>query len=174
MRLAALLLSCSLVGGLLAGCAADPAQGYSTGGFFGDETRTISAPIFDNNTYLEGVDRRLTEALIKEIQERTPWAVTRSGQATTTLTGTVVRVEQVPLSTGSKTGLVDEMALRVSIDFEWRDVRTGEVLVSRRDFTASGTYVPARMGGAERIEVGEAGAVSNLAQAVVDAMRDRW
>lgn len=159
---------------LLAGCAADPSQGYSTGGFFGDESRSVSAPIFGNQTFYEGLEFDLSEALVKEIQKRTPWAVTRSGSASTELTGTIVAVEQIPLSAGRRTGLVDEVALRISIDFTWRDARTGDELVSRRNFAASGTFVPARAGGAERIEVGQTGAIATLAREVVDEMRNQW
>ncbi len=46
--------------------------------------------------------------------------------------------------------------MTVTVDFEWRDNRTGKVLVSQRNFSATDTFVASRPS-AERLEQGEQG-----------------
>lgn len=169
-----LALVCLLLAASMTCCAADPTRGYSTSGFFGDENRSVAVSIFENETFETGLEFQLTEAVVKEINARTPWSVSQSSSASTSLSGRIVSVEQVPLSTRRGTGLVEEVALRVTIDFEWRDNRSGRTLVSRRGFAGSGTFVPARAGGGEAIEIGQAGALSELARSVVNEMRNEW
>lgn len=158
---------------LLAGCASDPRRGYSFESTFATDIRTISVPMFDNYTYSPELSAEVTEAVIKELQRTTPWAVTSSANADTTLTGVVTSAELRKLSADRNTGFVQELATRVVVDFEWVDNRTGKVLSSRRGFAGLDTFVPARPTG-ERIEVGQRGAVQTLARDLVSQLRSGW
>lgn len=169
MRLALGVTACVL----LAGCASDPRQGYSFESTFATDIRTISVPMFDNYTYSPELSAEVTEAVIKELQRTTPWAVTSSANADTTLTGVVTSAELRKLSADRNTGFVQELATRVVVDFEWVDNRTGKVLSSRRGFAGLDTFVPARPTG-ERIEVGQRGAVQTLARDLVSQLRSGW
>jgi len=157
----------------LASCAADPRTGYSLNPAHDRSVRTVAVPIFDNKSFSTGAELLLTEAIIKQIQRTTPWRVTTDTSADTTLSGSIARVGFNRLSRTPGTGLAQEVALELAIDFDWTDNRTGKVLVSRRSFSAVSTFIPDR-GVGERIEVGQFSAIDELAQRVVAALRDDW
>ena len=54
--------------------------------------RTVSVPIFDNQSFYQDVEFDLTEALVKEIELRTPYKVTGADRADTILQGEIVSV----------------------------------------------------------------------------------
>ena len=61
----------------------------------------------------------------------------------------------------------------MTVDFEWRDARTGEYIVRRREFSATESFVPARPSN-ERLELGQQAVVQELARAIVSEMRSSW
>ncbi len=165
--LAALLLAA------LAGCSADPTRGYSFNSAYDSTVRTISVPIFANDTYSSGFEVRLTEAIIKEIQRSTPWRVVDSTNAATTLTGSIDTINMTRLTSQRKTGLVQEQALRVGISFDWIDNRTGKTAVSRTNFVAISSFIPHR-GVGDPIETAESSVVRELARDIVAELRADW
>lgn len=160
-------------GAAVGGCAADPTQGYSFSHTHDERVRTVAVPIFENETFSHGIEAELTEAIIKEIQRTTPWAVTRSDAAQTTIRGTIRSVDMRRLSPQPTTNLTMEMGVEMRIDFDWTDNRSGEVMLSRRNFTALGTFLPAR-GTGERLAVGERDTVQRMARAIVAELRGEW
>ncbi len=160
----------AVLGAALWGCAADPREGYSTRDVFSSDIRTVAVPMFENATFTPGIEAQVTEAVIKELQARTSWRVTESAGADAVLTGVVRGSDLSRLSVDPRTGLMQELGVRVSVDFDLRDNRTGAVLVSRRGFTAVDTFVPAR-GTGERLEVGQGSAVERLARDLVAQLR---
>ena len=162
------------VGGLwLGGCSADPTQGYSFTHSHDETVRTVSVPMFQNPTFTRGIEVELTDAIIKEIQAKTPWRVTTEGSANTTLTGTLTDSRLRRLSIGRDTGYSQEIAVELTVDFDWKDSRTGKTLVSRRSFTASEAFIPASPAN-ERIEAGQHAAVQRLARDIVAELRSNW
>lgn len=157
----------------LGGCATDPNRGYSFASIHDRNIRTIAVPIFENNTYYSGLEVRLTEAIIKEIQRSTPWRVVRSSNAATTLSGHLTNVDVFQLSRQRETGLVQEEAVKLTVDFDWMDNRSGETLVSRRQFTALASFVPHR-GVGEPIERGQDAAINALARDIVASLQSDW
>ena len=75
MRGVAFLILMVLAGFAVGGCASDPSRGYSFGHAYDDSIRTVAVPIFDNRTQARGLEVLITEAIIKQIETRTPWAV---------------------------------------------------------------------------------------------------
>lgn len=157
----------------LSACSSDPHRGYSFTGSRPSDVHTIYVPIFANQTFYHGIEVQLTDAIIKEIQRGTHMTVTSSAAADTTLSGAISAVNLHALSTSASTGLVQEEALEMVIDFEWRDARTGKPLVARKDFRAVRTFVP-ELGTNERIELGEHAAVQELAHDIVGELRSNW
>ncbi len=171
IRLARILLAAATAS--LAGCAADPRQGYSFESSYAQNVQSISVPVFRNSTFSRGIDVELTEAVIAELRKSTPYAIVQSDSPQTTLRGTITNSELRKLSTGRTTGLVEELAVVMTVDFEWKDNRNGKVMVARRGFTASGAFAPAQ-GVNERLETGQHGAIQELARAIVNEMRSGW
>ncbi|HZW10980.1 MAG TPA: LptE family protein [Phycisphaerales bacterium] len=157
----------------LAGCSADPTRGYSFSSTFDHTAHTVAVPIFANETYASGLEVRLTEAIIAEIQRTTPWRVVGAESAATTLQGSIEEVEMTRLSRQRNTGLVQEQALRVTVSFDWIDNRSGRTTVSRRRFSSVASFVP-HHGVGEPIEIGESGAVRELARDIVAELRSDW
>lgn len=159
--------------GVAAGCSSDPASGYSFASTYNESVRTVAVPIFENETMFPGLERQLSEAVAKEIQRATPWRVAARASSDTELTASVTDAEFRTLSTTRGTGLSEEQAFRITVRFNWRDSRTGETLVARRQFSASGTSIQARPTN-ERIEVGQREAIEELAKAIVRELRSDW
>ena len=158
---------------LVAGCASDPSAGYSTASVFPSDIRTVAVPILENDTFIRGVEFELTDALIKEIEARTPYKVTAQPQADTIFLGRVKKVELDQLSKSRLTGLGEEVIVSVTIDFEWKDWRSDAPLVARKSFSGHGLAVPSAPTG-ERMELGRMAAVQQLARDIVDEMRAAW
>lgn len=164
------LLACAVA---LTGCASDPREGYALGTAFDRRVNSIEVRIFDNLSFNQGMELRLANAIVTEIQTQTPWQVRSGALAQTTLTGAITDVRLRARSVARETGLVQEQAVEVTLDFQWRDNRTGDVLASRRGVRAVETFVPA-LGAGERIEIGENAAVQEAAREVVAALRSGW
>lgn len=162
----ALLLLAALV---FTGC------GYSSTELYPTAYRTVAVPNFVNRSDTRAVEFNLREALIKEIEQRTPYkVVSGTGAADTQLTGTVTRVQRSLVSRGATAGLPQEIEVSVTVDFEWRDLQTGETVRGYNGLSSAGQFVPDRRVG----EFGEDGtrlAVQRLAQDIVSRMReDGW
>jgi hypothetical protein len=158
----------------LAGCASSPDQGYSFGSTFSRDVQTVEVPIFKNSTFSRGIEVELTDAIIKEIHATTPWRVVAGGDGgQATLEGTIAATELQKLSTARTSGLAQEVAVRMSVDFTFRDNRSGRILVSRQSFTASESFVPSKNLG-EPLEVGQYSVVQELARDIVAELRSTW
>lgn len=169
-----LLLTASIAGAAtIAGCSSDPTRGYSFASTYPEGVRTVTVPMFQNQTYYTGLEVQLTEAVIKQVQSGSGLKVVSSANADSRLTATITDAQLRRLTLDKTTGLVQEQAFQLVVDFEWRDARSGKVIMSRRNFAATDTFVPARPGG-ERIEVGQQGAVQRLARDMVTEMRSSW
>jgi hypothetical protein len=152
---------------LLGGC------GYSHKQVFPTQYHTVSVPIFQNRSFYRGVEFELTEALVKEIELRTPYKVVSDAAAGTALTGTVVAVEQAPLSRARRGGVPQVVEMVVTVDWVWRDNRTGETIRERRGFQSAGRYAPTRPVG-QPLEVAQHEAVRRLAGDIVSTMQADW
>ncbi|MBL8962619.1 MAG: hypothetical protein KF787_06315 [Phycisphaeraceae bacterium] len=155
------------------GCASDPREGYSFSSGHGDTVRTVAIEVFDNETFSTGLEAQLSEAVAREIMRTTRWRVASTRNAETILSGRLTASELRPLSSDQQTGLVQELGVRLTVDFDWMDNRSGKTLVSRRSFTAMDTFVPAIRTG-ERIEIGQASTIDALAKAIVAELRSSW
>ncbi|MCB9844867.1 MAG: hypothetical protein H6811_02615 [Phycisphaeraceae bacterium] len=173
MRGTGWIIAAAVVLSWLGGCASDPKRGYSLASAHDTSISTISVPIFENLTPMTGLETQLTEAIIKEIQRRTPWAVVPVGSAQTTLTGKIRKAEFVRLSRTPGTGLAQEATFELTLDFDWSDDASGRSRVRQSNVRAIGTFVAAR-GVGERIEVGEKGAIQVAARRIVEQLRADW
>jgi hypothetical protein len=156
-----------LAGALMAGCAAGS---YSFTSSYPTDISTVAVEIFRNDTFEAGLEAELAEALTKEVQRVTPWAVTSDERAQARLAGEIRRVELRPLTQRRGTGLTQEIAYRITVDFRFEEARSGTARVVRRNFTGQETFVPAR-GAQERIGAGRSHAVHRLAQEIVAELR---
>jgi hypothetical protein len=76
---------------LLAGCAQ---YQVGVGSLYPAEVRTVGVQMFDSRSYRRNLGERLTEAVVKEIERRTPYKVVDAGRADALLTGVIVSDEK--------------------------------------------------------------------------------
>ena len=159
-RLALLVVAAALI----ASC------GYSTRPLYSPAYRTVAVPIFNNKSFRREWEFRLTEAIAKNIEARTPYKVAPRDKADTVLTGEIVDDPENVLTRRLGTNLPRESQVTVLVNFTWKD-RNGRVLVERKDFNRSATEIP-QLG--EREEDAEQMAIERLAAAIVDQMQTGW
>jgi len=157
----------------LHGCASDPTKGYSLQSTYRTDVRTVMVPIFENKTFERDLQFELADALIKEIEATTPWKVASGRTADTALEGSITEVSLRQLSRSRTTGLTQEGVVSLTVTFEWRDLRTGQPIVRRESFTASGLFHPSQ-GVGEPIEIGRYAAIQALARDIVSELRSPW
>ena len=63
--------------------------------------------------------------------------------------------------------------ISITVDFEWKDLRSGKILVARQQFEAGSDYIPSQPVG-ERPQVGLWAVSQELAQDIVGTMREAW
>ena len=143
--------------------------GYSRQAIFPEDVQTVTVQTFQNKTFYKGVQFELSEALIKQIELETPYKAV-SGSADTLVEGVITDIQQRKLSRTSTGGLVQEVEVRIVVNFQWKDQRTGKLLRQRKGFVGVGRHVLTRPIG-ESFPTGQHGAVQRLAQQIVSTMR---
>jgi len=162
-RWKALATAALAVSVLVAGC------GYTRHDLFPQDVHTVSIRPFENKTFYKDVQFDLSESLIKQIELTTPYKAA-SGGADTVLEGEITDVRQQKLSRTSSGGLPQELEVKIVVNFQWKDQRTGQLLRQRRGFMAVGRYVPTSPVG-ESFQVGQHAAAQRLAEQIVATMR---
>lgn len=157
----------------LTGCAADPYSGYSSADVWPSDVESVAVTMFGNETMANGLEVKLTEAIRKEIRSRTGWSVVSVDAAQTLLKGKITKTDLRKLSTARGVGLSEEVAVRLTVSFEWVDRRTGQPIAARTAFSGAESFVPARPA-RERLEMGEHAVISELARDIVSELRSNW
>lgn len=166
IRISSFILGLSLLSTLTA-C------GYTTAELFPTEYRSVALPILDNRTAYRGVEYDLTEAVIKQIEQRTPYKVTAPNRADTLIEGRIVRIDQRQLSRTRRGGLPQEIEVMLVADLTWKNLRSGEVIIERKGFTTVGQHFPTQPVG-EPFEIAQHAAVERMAEQLVSEMRADW
>ena len=145
--------------------------GYSSKGMYNSSVHTVAVPVFANKTFRRDWEYKLTEAIDKNIEARTPYKIASSKHADTILTGEIVDIQEAALTTRFGTVLPRETELTVVVNFTWKDLRSGRVIMERKNFNRSSTEIP-QIG--ERVMDAEQLAVERLAAAIVEQMQADW
>ncbi len=156
---------------VLSGC------GYTVGNGFNPEIRTVSVPIFENETFRRGIEVQLTEAVQKEISKRTPYRLAKGLDADTRLTGKIVQTRKDVLGENQ---FDDPRDLQVSLMIvtKWENLRTGEVL-AQQEVPLSPNAIPISLQAEFAPEVGQSlatgtqEAIDQLARRIVNMM-EAW
>ena len=173
-RPSAALLGACLIAALVGCSEGSGLLGYTAEELYPENVRTVAVEIFESRTFQQGVEFDLTEALAKEIELRTPYKVAERSVADTLLTGTVYNVRRSVLSRTHDAGIPQEVQVRVTAGFEWKDMRTGQVIRKRGRIDGTGEQMPVRTAGAEPYETAQHEAVAELARDIVSTMRRDW
>ena len=149
--------------GAMGGC------GYSSKSLYTTAYKTVAVPIFKNKTFRKEMEFRLTEAIDKNIEMRTPYKIVGDRkQADTVLVGEIVSAEEAVLSNRSGVNLPRETEVILTVSFTWSDARTGRVLLKRDEFVRQATEIP-QLG--ERIADAQQRAIEEAAYGIVSQMQ---
>ena len=139
MRRSTLAAYFALVGcaALLPSCAWDghfDVLGYTTKPNYDTCYKTVRVPIFKTRvnlmaTPIPGLEQDLTEAIVREIQLKTPYKVSQDN-ADTELTGTIIGYTKTLLNY-TQLNTVREAETTLVVELVWRDLRTGKILTKR-------------------------------------------
>ncbi len=151
---------------------------FGADGLFPSNIHTVYLPIARNDTFRHDLGVRLTEALVKEIERRTPYKVTGDPNADSTLICQIMTERKQVLT---ETDTDDPRALNsiISVKALWTN-RRGQLLMNNRVVPADD---PAISFGQEVRFVPEAGQsvdtanqrlIENLAERIVSQMEIRW
>lgn len=158
-----------LAAALLPGCGTYRFRDEVKGGLYPAQFHSVSVPIAVNRTFWQGAEFDLTEAVIKEVSHRTPYAVMGRSGADSQLRLTITDIHQTMVSR-RQSGGPQEMEWTITVDMEWADAVTGLPFRSLKGMTSPAVYMPAA-GARETYQVAQRQAVERLARDIVDAMR---
>jgi len=146
-------------------------NGYHWNSLYREDIQTVAIPIFTTKDYRRGIEFRLTEAVIKELELHAPYKVVPKERADTILEGQVTSVKVGTLSRDFFSNQPREQQLVISIDLTWKDLRTGKILLQRRNLQQEGVFHPP-LGEGEF--VGAQQAIERFALVIVQEMQADW
>ncbi len=151
----------------LVGC-----EGYSAQPLFNDEVTSVYVEMFDNKGFERGVEYKVTDALAKRIEAETPYKIVSSrDRADTVISGYIAPAGKGILSMERETGRPMEKQLVLTAVVNWKNLKTGEMLLEEKQASASASYSHWQSQG---IEYGSALAANKLAERIVELMEMPW
>ena len=160
---------------LLGGCA-----GYRFGAasLYPSDVRTVFVPMFESDSLRRGLSERLTEAVVKEIELKTPYKVVSEPDADSVLTGRIVNdIKRVVVEDRYDQQRENEITLVAEVS--WLD-RRGDLIGSRGDMSVPDSLVQLAATGiavpeyGQSIATGQQQAINRLAEQIVSLMETPW
>jgi hypothetical protein len=165
----------SLLALLTAGCA-----NYQLGpqGLYPAHVRTVHVPVFQSDTFRRGLGELLTEAVVKEIERRTPYKVVGPEAADSVLQGRILSDDKNVLAEN----LFDEpreLEAELRVEITWIDSTGGAVLGCTTvpvaplasQLTQTSTLIPEA---GQSIATAHQEAIRDLARDIVNQMQAWW
>ena len=160
---------------LSAGCA-----GYRVGteSLYTLDVRTVHVPMFQSVSFRRNLGERLTEAVVKEIELKTPYKVVAATSADSILTGRIIAESRSTVVPG-RVGGQREADIRLRVEVTWVDnrgtmIRQGEPLDLPPEITlisASASIVPEY---GHSNATGQQRAIQRVAEQIVAMMEAPW
>ncbi|KAA1259985.1 hypothetical protein LF1_25230 [Rubripirellula obstinata] len=159
----------------VSGCAA---YRFGSASLFRPGIRTVHVPVVRNDTFRHDLGIRLTEAIVREIETRTPYKVTSDPNADSRLECRVISESKRVLT---ETGTDDPRGLDAAINVRatWLN-RSGEMLMQNAivptgdlaiGFSQDSRFVPEA---GQSIDTASEAAIQKLASRIVSQMEMRW
>jgi hypothetical protein len=109
--------------------------------------------------------------VINQIEARTPYKVVPRERADSILEGQIVSVRVNTVSEDRDAAIPQEQLLDIRMNFTWKDLRTGRILVERRGWEQTATYYPTL---GEGRATGTQAAAEKLAIGIVQELQADW
>ena len=166
------VLFSSIVAACLGFCGCAGMSGYSSESLFPQEVDSVYVEMFDNRSFRRGVEYELTDALAKRIEAETPYKIISSrDRADTVISGQIESIRESVLTVERETGRALEKEVQLQAVVNWKDLKTGELLIDNKTVRASATYSQWQNQG---FAYASALAANNLARRIVELMEKEW
>ncbi len=146
---------------LVSGC------GYSQKSLIDRKINTIYISIFENNTFVRGIEFDIAKAVKDEIMSRTSLRIVQKDSADVIMTGKIGGSAQAALSQ-SRDNIV-ESSVSISASVTLLDTRTGRSMGGGAGGGAS--FIVDR---GENVQSATEEAIANLARVLVDNLEEEW
>ena len=160
---AAVRLGCAAAVVTAGGCSL---EGYTNGWPYPEQFETVHVEMFDSKGFRRGYEFTATDAIAKMIEARTPYKIVSSEERADTVLSGIVSTGSAVLAGDRYTGTPLEQEALVSIEFTWKDLKTGEII--RHDTVWASESFASRLG--QDYEYAFREAVNKAAQRVVEHM----
>lgn len=170
------VLALALVILVLAGGCASYQVGYPS--LFRPDVRTVHVPVFESDSFRRNLGERLTEAVVKEIESRTPYKVVGSTDADSILNGRIV-VERKRSVAENYYDDVRDIETDMIVEVGWVS-RRGEMLMQRSGMpfgplnvtiSEDSQFFPEA---GQSLEVAQQNVIDQLAREIVGQMEVWW
>jgi hypothetical protein len=150
---------------------------FGTRSLYSADISTVYVPVFSSNSFRPDLGERLTEAVIKEIEKRTPYKVVNTPNADSILSGQIVR-DTKRITIESPTDEPREFEVTFTARISWVD-RNNAVLQQGNVPIPSAAVellqaVPVRPEIGGSVATGQQEAIQRLARQIVSMMEAPW
>jgi len=152
--------------------------GYTVGAPFSPEIRSVHVPIFKSGSNRRFLEYQLTEAVQKQIQQRSHFRLVKEADADTRLTGRIIDLRKSALGQTANSD-ARELQVNLQVEMTWEDLRSGAILRQQRiplppemlQLAAQAEYAP-EVG--QSLATGDQTVIDRLARNIVDMMETPW
>lgn len=171
-KAAFVVLSGLVIAACLGFCGCAEMSGYSNESLFPQDVGSVYLEMFDNRSFWRGVEYELTDALGKRIEAETPYKIVSSrDRADTIISGQIVSIGKSELTSERETGRAMEEEVVLTAVVNWKNLKTGRLLIDDSSVTASANYSEWQKQG---FRYGATLAANNLARKIIELMEKEW
>ncbi len=164
--------------GLFLGLIASAGCGYNIGAPFSPEIRSVHVPVFNSGSNRRFLEYQLTEAVHKQIQQRSHFRLVKESEADTRLTGRIINLGKTALGQ-TRNSDARELQVNLQVEVTWVDRRTGKILQQQRvalpperlQLASQAEFAP-EIG--QSLATADQTAIDRLARNIVDMMEVPW
>jgi hypothetical protein len=118
------------------------------------------------------VEYELSDALAKRIEAETPYKIISSrDRADTVISGQILSIGESWVSSEREVGLALEKEVEVQAVVNWKNLKTGELLIDNQSVSASASYSEWQN---QSFRYASTLAANNLARRIVELMEKEW
>jgi len=155
---------------VFSGCA--EMGGYCGESLFPEEVNSVYVEMFDSRSFRRGVEYELSDALAKRIEAETPYKIVSDrNRADTVISGQILSISESWLSSEREVGRALEKELELRAVVNWKNLKTGELLIDNQSVSASASFSEWQNQG---FGYASTFAANNLARRIVELMEKQW
>lgn len=145
--------------------------GYRHGGIHRCDVQTVYVDMFGSKEFRRDLEFKLTEAIKKRINLDTPYRLAPPEKADTILKGELLEERQAAFAQDYASRQPREMVLVLAARVQWKDLRSGRVLIDQPVELQAADYVPPE---GQPEALAQERAINLLAARIVAKMYEEW